>query len=279
MGSKPNPKAGEQQFSQDVAKQEGTDKQVAPVQSEDPVVKVEDAGTVTEKLPVAQDVSVVTEVKEEVKPEAAPVVVAQDPLIPAPVAVSALPVAPQVSIAPAAPVVVEAKVEVAPVVVNAVVPTDPKQSLKDQIAYILRDVPSAYHTDISRVFTYLERMAPTRPISNTDGAKEQVALYKAIQNIVNRQEVYFTQLFTALLAIFKAELKGALGDRYRLRFMESVVMGEGDRKGFNYLTHLLCVGADPVSRSLALKSINYDRALSNGVTPAGRDRVLAYFDV
>lgn len=285
MGSKPNPKAGGTQFNQDVASQAGTDKQEVAEQSQDPVVKVDAAPA---ELPVAQGVTIVTEVKdvvveEQAAPEvqAAPVIqTAADPLIPAVVAMPVpLPVAPQVTIAPtvvaAAP---EVKVESTPIVVNTIAPVDSQQNLKDQIAYILRDVPAAYHTDISRVFVYLDRMAPNRPISNEAGAKEQVALYRAIQNIINRQEVYFTQLFTALLAIFKSEFKGALGDRYRLRFMESVVLGEGDRKGFNYLTHLLCVGADPVSRKKALESINFDRTLSNGVTAVGRDRILGYFD-
>lgn len=255
MGSKPNPKAGGQQINEDVAAKAG-DKQEAPVVQQDPVVKVEDA-----------------DVKEK---EEAPVIQAayDDELLPTP----KLPVAPQVTIAPTVVVEQPAKVEDKPVVVNATAVVDPKQELKTQIAHILRDVPGAYQTDINRVYTYLDRMAPGRPVSTDAGAKEQVALYKSIQNIVNRQEIHFTALFTSLLAIFKAEFKGALGDRYRLRFMESVVLGEGDRKAFNYLTHLLCVAADPVSRKQALKSINFDRALSNGVTPAGRDRILGYFD-
>lgn len=274
MGSKPNPKAGGTQFSQDVASQTSTDKQEVPVDTQDPVVKVDDAAI---ELPVAGGVDVAADVKEAVVVDEK--AVQEAALIPTPVAIaSPLPVAPQVSIAPTVVSAPEPKVEPAPVVVNTVTPVDSKQSLKDQIAYILREVPAAYHTDISRIFIYLDRMAPNRPISTEAGAKEQVALYRAIQNIVNRHEVYFTPLFAALLAIFKAEFKGALGDRYRLRFMESVVLGEGDRKGFNYLTHLLCVGADPVSRSQALKSINFDRALSNGVTAVGRDRILGYFD-
>lgn len=278
MGSKPNPKAGSEQISQDVAAQSSANQQEAPTQSQDPVAKVDAAPAA---LPVAQGVSIVADepadvsAVAEVAKEEAPA----DPLIPAPVAMAApVPVAPQVTIAPTVVAAPAPKVESTPVVVNAPAPVDSKQDLKTQIAYILRDVPAAYHTDINRVFVYLDRMAPNRPVSNEAGAKEQVALYKAIQNIINRQEVYFTQLFTALLAIFKAEFKGALGDRYRLRFMESVVLGEGDRKGFNYLTHLLCVGADPVSRKLALKSVNFDRALSNGVTAVGRDRILGYFD-
>lgn len=151
-------------------------------------------------------------------------------------------------------------------------------TLKDQLQGILKNVPPAYQVDLGRVFTYLERMAPNRPITNADGAKEQVALYKVIQNIINRQEEHFTPLFSALLAIFKAESNGVLSDYNRLRFRESMVLGEGDRKAFVNLTHLLFVTADPKSRGNIVKMVNLDRTLENGLTAAGRDRVLNFYN-
>lgn len=164
------------------------------------------------------------------------------------------------------------------VVEEATVASSGKNELKEQLAKILKSVPDAYHSDIFRIQTYVERMEPNRPITVPAGAKEQVALYRAIQNIINRQDKYFTQLFTAALAIFKAEMKGALGDKYRLRFLESVELSVGDRKAFQYITHLMFVTADPKSRAMAISTVNIAKALENGLTAEGRDRVLKYYN-
>ena len=182
------------------------------------------------------------------------------------------PVAPVAPAAPAAPVVEKA------VVVEAAVPVSANASTNEQLASILKDVPVAHQIDISRIQAYLERMAPKRPVDAKTVVNEQVALYRSIQNIVNRQEQYFTQLFTALLFIFKVEGKtGALSDRYRARGMENITLHAGDRKAFLNITQVLHMLADPKSREVAMGQVNFERALENGLTAEGRKRVLDYF--
>jgi hypothetical protein len=175
------------------------------------------------------------------------------------------------------PVVVETTP--APVVVEASAPVSENADVTARLALILKDVPGANQTDINRVVMYIERMKPGRPVDAHVGGKEQIALYRSIQNIINRQDDHFTQLFTALLYLFEAYSDGALGDRYRMRFMESVQMHAGDRKAFAYLSQLLHILADPKSRDIAIKQINMELALQNGLTADGRTRVLNYFNV
>lgn len=181
-----------------------------------------------------------------------------------------------VAVTPAAPVVVEPPKAV---VVEAAQPVASNASTVGHLNVILKDVPGAYQIDINRILTYLERMSPKRPIDTKAGVAEQIALYRSIQNIINRQEAYFTQLFTALLFLFKAEANGALNDRYRMRFMENITLPVGDRKAFANITQMLAILADPKSRPTAMKQVNMVRALENGLTADGRKRVLAYFDM
>lgn len=164
------------------------------------------------------------------------------------------------------------------VVVEAAVPVAANASTNEQLASILKEVPTAHQIDINRIQAYLERMAPKRPVDGKTVVNEQVALYRSIQNIVNRQEQYFTQLFTALLFIFKTEGKtGALSDRYRARGMENITLHAGDRKAFLNITQLLHMLADVKSREVAMGQVNFERALENGLTAEGRKRVLDYF--
>ena len=165
-----------------------------------------------------------------------------------------------------------------PVVVEATQPVAANATTNEQLDVILKNVPPANQFDIARIRTYLQVMAPRRPVDAKVGVSEQVALYRAIQNIINRQEEYFTQLFTALLFIFKAEGKtGAMSDRYRMRFMDNITLHQGDRKAFANLTQMLHILADPKSRSLAMGQVNLEKALENGLTAEGRKRVLDYF--
>lgn len=149
----------------------------------------------------------------------------------------------------------------------------------DQLEKILKNVPAAHQIEINRILMYIGRMGPDRLIDLKAALIEQVALYRAIQNIINRQDAYFTQLFTAVLFLFKEEYKGALGDRYRMRYMDNVALSEGDRKAFANITQMLLILADPKSREIALKQVNMERALENGLTEEGRMRVLNYFNM
>lgn len=154
--------------------------------------------------------------------------------------------------------------------------TDP---LSEDLERVLADVPAAFRADITRLVIYCKTMAPGKPVSEKVGAVEQSALYRLIQNIINRQEQYFKPLFTALLLVFHHERKGALGDRHRNRFMEHVVLSKADRDAMQAITHTLFIVADTKSRELALKQVNLEKALSSGLTAEGQRRVLQYFGV
>jgi hypothetical protein len=63
-----------------------------------------------------------------------------------------------------------------------------------------------------------------------------------------------------------------------MRFMDNVALHTGDRKAFATLTQTLSILADPKSRALAMSQVNMERALENGLTADGRNRVLNYFN-
>lgn len=153
------------------------------------------------------------------------------------------------------------------------------ESLDEKLEKILADVPEAFRSDIVRVKLYCKAMAPGKPVSDKTGAAEQVGLYRAIQNIINRQEKYFNPLFTALLAIFTAERNGALGDRYRNRFMEHVVLPKADVTALQNLSHLLHVIGPVATREASLKMINIEKCLASGLTADGQRRVLQFLGV
>lgn len=261
---KNNPKAGATQLSQDIAAQQAAEEQQkqAAAETTSSASSQENAG--------AQDAPAQPAATQEQPPQEPQ----QQEAAPAPA-----PAEQDLIIQPVAPTPPAPAEQPKVVVAEASKPVAANASLTEQLAAILKDVPAAYQTDISRILAYLERMAPNRPVDVKVGVTEQVALYKSIQNIINRQDEYFTQLFSAVLFIFKNEAKGAMSDRYRMRFMDNITLGAGDRKAFANITQMLAILADPKSRDLAMKQINMERALENGLTAEGRTRVLNYFNI
>jgi hypothetical protein len=254
---KANIKAGATQVEQDMA----------AVANAEATAAATTVAVVTETT-TAEQSGVVETSKTESDQQEQPVAESQEQ----PASVPDIVVTPIVQVAPAAPVVEKI------VVVEATKPVTGNVSTNEQLIAILKDVPDGYRIDINRIQAYLVRMAPKRPIDVVAGVGEQVALYRSIQNIINRQEEYFTQLFTALLFIFKTEgVSGALSDRYRMRFMDNITLHLGDRKAFANLSQTLHILADTKSRALAMSQINLERALENGLTAEGRKRVLDYF--
>lgn len=188
---------------------------------------------------------------------------------PAPVVevVKPAPVVKTVAVAPAGPVVQNTVIE------NA--DTD----LESELARVLKEVPAAHQIEINRIKQYVLDMDPKRPIDGVKGAANQAAFYRMVQGIINRQEQYFTPLFTALLKIIKANSKDVFHEYNRHRFMEEVALSASDRQALLNLTSLLCLIADPKGRAVALRSIDVTKALQNGLTAQGVQRVMNYLNV
>lgn len=170
----------------------------------------------------------------------------------------------------------------APVVPKAVVVETPvvvESDMESDLGRILKDVPAAYQVDIQRMKTYVVDMDPKKPIDPKKGAANQAALYRSIQGVINRQEQYFTPLFTAMLRLIKGNLKSVFHELNRHRFMEEVALSASDRQAMLNLVTLLCLIADPKGRALAVKTIDINKALESGLTAQGVQRVMDYLNV
>lgn len=170
----------------------------------------------------------------------------------------------------------------APVVPKAVVVETPvvvESDMESDLGRILKDVPAAYQVDIQRMKTYVVDMDPKKPIDPKKGAANQAALYRSIQGVINRQEQYFTPLFTAMLRLIKGNLKSVFHELNRHRFMEEVALSASDRQALLNLVTLLCLIADPKGRALAVKTIDINKALESGLTAQGVQRVMDYLNV
>jgi hypothetical protein len=144
---------------------------------------------------------------------------------------------------------------------------------------VLKGVPPAHQVGIQRLMEYAVKMNPTRPIDSTDGAKLQASLFRIIQNVINREDTYFRQIFTAILAIFTHDKSGAFKEVNVYRFMDNIPINDIERKAFVRLLNMIRLLGPKEGRSVALKQIDMTQTLQFGLTDNGRQKVLNFFNV
>ena len=144
----------------------------------------------------------------------------------------------------------------------------------------IKDVPAAYAAPIQRLASYANDMAPRRPLTAEAGARHQVALYRALQAIINRSpDEYFDQLFTAVLKFSEAHQDDVFHETNVFRFMDSVQLSKDEMQGFQRLLNLIKVLGPTKGRAAAIKQIDFGNSLRYGLTETGRQRILRYFKV
>jgi hypothetical protein len=127
---------------------------------------------------------------------------------------------------------------------------------------------------------YMENMKPKKPVTDADGARFQINLYRALTGTINHLEGEdFRKVFTQLLQKFHEHEDGVFGPTRIMRFFETMPLAASERVAFQKLVDMFKLLADPKSREVALKQISFTRALAGGVTEEGRERVKAYFNV
>jgi hypothetical protein len=146
-----------------------------------------------------------------------------------------------------------------------------------EVDAIIENVPAANKAIFARLADYARLMAPKRPVSVTDGARQQVSMFRTIQNLINNEENNFSELFTALLKFIHHHRDGVFHDTHVFRFYENMVLNSDELKAFTNIMHVLRAMADPSTRALASKSINFQRALQFGLTDRGRSKITDYF--
>lgn len=186
---------------------------------------------------------------------------------PAPTPVSAPAPAPT----PAPKVMVKEKTAVAKPV------TDTSSTAQAEFDRLLGQVPAVRRAPIQRLQEYIDMMHPKRPLSVEEGVRHQVALFKTIQNVINREDEYFRPLFSAILALFDLHKAGVFHETNVFRFMDNITLPDNERKAFQRLINLIKVTAAKSSRSTAIKQVNLQDSLRFGLTDEGRQRVNDFF--
>ena len=129
----------------------------------------------------------------------------------------------------------------------------------------------------SMIGEYIKHMAPGIPVGPDEGYRRQLSLMRTIVNIIETDDD-FTKAFRLLIAFVREHRKTVFDDKYAYRFFEFARPNDTGPKILTNLITMLIVAAGLQNKREIKKFVSLDKALSLGISDAGRQRVIQYFN-
>lgn len=129
-----------------------------------------------------------------------------------------------------------------------------------------------------RLKTYIEAMSPGVRITSTDGAFQQLQLWRGVISFLLQQPA---PVFIAGWGIFLEKVlehrKGCFSPAYINRFREELKLPLADRRNFERLIQLAYTTCDPKARPLVSKQIDMNQILSMLPSEDQRQKIVAFY--
>ena len=128
-------------------------------------------------------------------------------------------------------------------------------------------------TAIESILNYVRIMQPNIKIEPTDGLRNQLILLNDV-NIIIKVSDNFNIMYGTMLRIFYDYSHTVFNGRFLYRFTN--IMPQKQLKNFITIMHLLKVTADPVTRPMAKKQVDFDKTLVS-YQPNMKSKVLGFY--
>lgn len=231
-----------------------------------------------------------TEVPVVAEVSASPAVVEQ------PATVIEVAVAPVVEPAPTDIPVVKTKAKVVTTTTKAVTPAvvvapvkapasgtvvNTANNVSSSFTSLVADVKSSgsvvLRTLVSQLEQYVAAMKPGIPVDQHMGGRNQIALWRSIQGVIERSGEEFQQAYTLLLAYFEAYKDDVFHEHYVFRFADSVTLSAEELATFQKMINLLKLTCSPVGREQSLRQVDLGRTMANNISEQGRQKILSFY--
>lgn len=150
-----------------------------------------------------------------------------------------------------------------------------KEFLQERLAGELTKTEAIVRDTIQQ---YLEEVKPGRPVQAEFLNRNQTMLWRLIKRVVETpDDTEFEKSFTLLVAYFRANRKGALGEYHVFRGMDTITLDQDTTAAFQRILNLLIICATVNSPKEAGRHADLSRSLPEGVyTDNARNRLLGF---
>jgi hypothetical protein len=132
---------------------------------------------------------------------------------------------------------------------------------------------------IQGIDSYIAAMMPGIPVSDDDGAKQQVKLWRLIRNVIDNHTDDFRANFNLILGFINEYRSSVFHEHYIGRFAYHVNMTSEEIKLMQFVLYLMCETANLETRKERIKEISIDRALANGLSESSRAKILGFYNI
>lgn len=172
----------------------------------------------------------------------------------------------------------------APVVtpVEPAVNTQPVTETSSAVAWLEQFAQTASidaRAIINTILSYVRDMAPGKTQTPESMQRQQVNLNSALSGAINRLDGEFKAVWGGILRLAHEHRDGVFHDRYVYRQLQNAPMNPTQRAFFERTINMIKLTADPQSRKAGLKQFDKDRTMQHGMTEAGRNRLLSFYDL
>ena len=151
-------------------------------------------------------------------------------------------------------------------------------SFEDRIAELKVSGTQNQKTVINELEQYIARMKPGMPVDGDKGAKAQYGLWHTLRKILETMpQEEFKNLWMLVMLYFHQHREGVFHERYVFRFSEFWNWSEKDLTAFQRILNLLKLTANPATRNAALKQVNLERSLADGISEEARQRLVTLY--
>jgi len=131
---------------------------------------------------------------------------------------------------------------------------------------------------IASLDRYVTDMQPGRVVKDSEGARSQYNLWKAITYIAETAPVdEFKRLWNILLAYSEEYKDGVFQDRYIFRFSEYWIWSEHELNGLHRILNIIKLTSNTATRADGLRQVSLDRSLMEGFTDDARQRIIMFY--
>lgn len=152
-------------------------------------------------------------------------------------------------------------------------------SFNDTVLKIKKSGTVLQRALVAQLEQYITAMKPATPVDAVTGARQQVNLWRIIQNVIERSGEEFKPCYSLLLAYFEEYKDDVFHERYVFRFAENITLSSTELSTYQQMLNLIKLTCAPVGRAQALRQVDLGRTMRNNITEPARQKVLEFYNV
>lgn len=132
---------------------------------------------------------------------------------------------------------------------------------------------------IAAIMDYMVKMGPGKTMTLEEGNRHQVTLFRSIRSVIEFTGQEFQLSMVLMLRLFDEYKNDVFHERYVFRFMDSIPLGQDERRAFERILNLIKISAAVSGRKEALRQVNFQKTLQYVFSEDSKQKLMSFFNI